>query len=250
MAIPHALVSKTTRSSGGLTNIPVGQTLSNYVCPDYTRVHEYFDDFDQATDITIASPIGWTLTKTGTGAITIKTGVSGGRINVATTNSSGDSTEAQCKSDGYVFTAGKRLMLKYKIQCDNVSTTDIVIGLQKINTAPLTATDGIYFVKATGAATIVAKVVGSSTASTSGTLATMVVNTDITLGLEYNPFNADSATIGTMGTIDLYINDSQVGSVPVVNAPSANLAPVIFLQTNSANARNLQVDYIFQALER
>lgn len=242
-----------TRHYNGVTNVHPRSSLNLYPAMDPSRTFEFFDDFQNPVDLIASSPATWTLTHTaGTGAITQLTGANGigGRIQIATTNGGTDSTQIQANSDGFTFVAGQRWWMKFLFQVSNVADTDVILGLQKIGTTPLAATDGIWYRQTNGAGTgVITIVAAAASTTTSATINTNVAATDVSIGLSYDPWKKDDS--GKLGCIFVYVNDVQAPvRLSVANMPLISLAPVMYIKSNSANARNLAVDYFFAANDR
>ena len=54
----------------------------------------------------------------------------------------------------FSFTPGKKAFFKCRFKVSDATQSDVVIGLQVIDTTPLDVTDGIYFLKPDDAATV------------------------------------------------------------------------------------------------
>lgn len=227
----------TTRFSKGVTNIPQGSTLGTYLAMDPTKIHEFFSDYD-----TYAAG-DYTVTATGAGTAAAASG-DGGLLAVTTSGTSADNVFMQLTNGTFLLDATKRAWFKARIKVDNIATVQLFAGLQSVTTTPLTATDGIYFIK-TNAGTSLDVIVrkNTTTGSTSQTGQVALVNdTFVDIGWYYD--GADKVLF--------YANGAQIGTFTTVSAyfPDAILTPSFGIQTGAAATRLLTVDYVFAAKER
>ena len=116
-----------------------------------------------------------------------------------------------------------------------------MIGLQITDTTPLDVTDGVFFIKADGAATVNLLVEKNNTATTTSSVATMADDTFITLGFYY-----DGST-----QIQYSVNGTVLGTSVTTNLPDDEaLTVTMALQNGAAAAKTMTVDYVFVAKER
>lgn len=238
---------KTTRFPHGITNVPVTSTCGSLGQPDPSRIITFFDDFINESDLVAASPTSWTVTKIGSSTIVANAAYSGGSLTFTTAASASDSTTAQLNTGAFLFTAGKKLLIKTQFTPTGVSGQAIIIGLQAINTTPTATTQGIYLSMAAGGVITVVCATGSAT-TTSTTVATAVAATQISVGMVYEP---NALVVGsspqTYGAINIFVNDALITSIAVTNAPTAALSPIIY---NKGNAQVLDVDYLLVCQDR
>lgn len=233
----------TTNFPGGETNAPTGSTLQNYIKNDPTIVHENMVDFGL---VQIGANLQWLSTPVGTPTYAAAN-VDGGALLITTSTGATDAGflqwlggNASTVAETFGLQAGKRSWVKTKFKLSDSTNSAFAIGQQITNTTPLNPTDGVYFIKATGAQTVSFVVKASSVATTITNIATMVDNTFITLGYEYNGVDR----------FNYYVNDVLVGGAPVTNMPAHTLALTLGLQNGAAAAKTATVDYIFGAEER
>jgi len=219
------------------TNTPI-QTLANFGMPDPTEYHTLFDDFN------IFTAANWIVTETGAAGTVALTAGNNGLLLITTDALDNDAEWIQSLVGSFLPVAGKKLFFKAKFQASEATQSDIIFGLQIIDTTPLDATDGIYFYKADGAATFDVFVrknatTGSNTGAAVGTLA---ADTDITLGFYFDGIE----------TTSFFINDILVKNLSSVAAylPDAALAMSFGYQNGAAGAETMTVDYVFAAMER
>ena len=207
--------------------------------PHHQKYHYYFNDFDTylASDWTI------TTTEDGTGSATEALADGDGGL-LLVTNAAGDNDHDffQLKKEGYKYEAGKQLAFNIRFKTNDATQSDIVAGLQLTDTTPLDVTDGIFFLKADGAATISFIVEKDSTQSTLTLPNSLADDTFMTLGFVYDPKDQK---------FHVFQNNVLAGTVVSTNAPdNEELALSFGIQNGAAAAKTLTVDYIGASKER
>ncbi|HKR17718.1 hypothetical protein [Rhizorhapis sp.] len=230
-----------TRFPGGVTNAARASTLFNAGFQDPTKWHVYFEDFD-----TYAAG-DWTITKTEAGAGSASealTDVDGGALLITNDAADDDNDFFQKKGESFLLEAGKRAFFKARFKVSDATQSDVVIGLQVTDTTPLDVTDGIYFLKADGAATLdVICRKNATTGSTSASAITSLANdTFIVLGWYYDG----------KSTLAYFVNDVQVGSLDASSSylPDTEITVSFGIQNGEAVAKTMTVDYLLAAKER
>ena len=229
----------TTHFTSGVTNVGADSTLGKLKAPAPHKYHTYFNDFDTylASDWTI------TTTEDGTGSATEALADGDGGL-LLVTNAAGDNDHDffQLVKEGYKYEAGKQLAFHMRFKTNDATQTDIVAGLQLTDTSPLDVTDGIFFLKADGAATISFIVEKNSTQSTLTLPNSLADDTFMTLGFVYDPKDQK---------FHVFQNDVLAGTVVSTNAPDDEELTVSFgIQNGAAAAKTLTVDYIGASKER
>lgn len=236
----------TTNFRDGVTNAAIEETLGDYIRMDPTQSFQFFNDFESVNVGTTGTD--WLATNVGvTPTYVAAPAVDGGAVLITTTTGATDSCfiQWQGKNAGtaiapFAITAGKRTWFKARFQTSDATLTDIIMGLQSVDTTPLSVANGVYFYKPTGAATMNFIVCASSTLTTTTAVATMANATWIDVGWQYNGVDK----------IIYYINNAAVGTSVITNMPSAALTASFGIQNGAAAAKTLTVDYIFVAEER
>ena len=229
----------TTHFTSGVTNVGSDSTLGKLKAPAPHKYHTYFNDFDTylASDWTI------TTTEDGTGSATEALADGDGGL-LLVTNAAGDNDHDffQLVKEGYKYEAGKQLAFNIRFKTNDATQTDIVAGLQLTDTSPLDVTDGIFFLKADGAATISFIVEKNSTQTTLTLPNSLADDTFMTLGFLYDP-NTQKFRV--------FQNNVLAGTVVSTNAPDDEELTVSFgIQNGAAAAKTLTVDYIGASKER
>ncbi len=229
----------TTHFTSGVTNVGADSTLGKFKAPAPHKYHTYFNDFDTylASDWTI------TTTEDGTGSATEALADGDGGL-LLVTNAAGDNDHDffQLVKEGYKYEAGKQLAFNIRFKTNDATQTDIVAGLQLTDTTPLDVTDGIFFLKADGAATISFIVEKDSTQSTLTLPNSLADDTFMTLGFVYDPKDQQ---------FHVFQNNVLAGTVVSTNAPdNEELALSFGIQNGAAAAKTLTVDYIGASKER
>jgi len=230
------------RYPSGVTNVGANDALRNMPEPDPTKTIMFWDDFFTYT------AANWTVTETAAGATqAINTGARGGILELTGTAGGGatDVTQIQLINETFKCTSGKQLWIKARFAATaTLANFGILVGLAITDTSAVAGvSDGIYFRKATGAATLEAVIEKDSTESTSGTIATMVSGTYVECALYYNGKNA----------VEVYYNGNKVYTFTTLTnlCQDEELAVTLASVNATAAAANvLSVDYIMVAEER
>jgi hypothetical protein len=102
-------------------------------------------------------------------------------------------------------------------------------------------TDGVFFIKADGAATVDFRVEKNNTATTASAIATMANDTFIRLGFYYDGASA----------VQYFVNGTYTGSSVTTNLPDdEDMTVTIAIQNGEAAAKTMTVDYVYVAKER
>jgi hypothetical protein len=227
-----------TRFSNGVTNVGDTSPRAGLRMPDPTLYHTYFNDFDQyvAAD--------WTVTETQAGATQALTSGDGGWLALVNSAANNDLNAIQLNPASFSFTSGKKAFFQARLKVDSASLAAFVVGLQVVDATPLDVTDGVYFLKAAGAATIDAIVRKNATtgSNSASAIASVADNTFVTLGMYYDGdskvyYSVNETVLGSLSATSAYLPDT----ITTVSVAVAN---------GSAVARTLTLDYVFAAFER
>lgn len=230
----------TTNLIDGVTNVAEGTALGTYIMPDPTSAHTWFDDFD---DYTAAE---WTITEVGTGTRAVGN-LDGGILVI--TNAAADDNSNYLQWSGntsaatvetFKFEANKPTWFKARFKVSDATQSDLVMGLQITDTTPLDATDGLYFMKLDGSATLNLLATLNST-STTAAIGTLANDTYVTVGFYYD---------GDL-TIQGFLNDVRVASMVTTNLVTDEELTISFgIQNGEAVAKSMSIDYIFVSKAR
>ena len=229
----------TTHFTSGVTNVGTDSTLGKLKAPAPHKYHQYFNDFDTylASDWTI------TTTEDGTGSASEALADGDGGV-LLVTNAAGDNDHDffQLVKEGFKFESGKQIGFHVRFKTNAATQTDIVAGLQLTDTTPLDVTDGIFFLKSDGAATISFIVEKDSTQSTLTLPNSLADDTFMTLGFIYDPKDQK---------FHVFQNNVLAGTVVSTNAPDDEELTLSFgIQNGAAAAKTLSVDYVGAYKER
>jgi hypothetical protein len=203
--------------------------------PAATLYHTYFEDFDYYT------AADWTVTETDAGATQALADGDGGLLLITNTAADNDLVSLQKKGESFRFASGKPLFFEARFKVSDATQSDVVIGLQITDTTPLDVTDGVFFIKADGAATVNFLVEKNNTATTASAVATMADDTYIRLGFYYDGVSA----------VQYFVNGSIAGSSVTTNLPDdEDMTITIAIQNGEAAAKTMTVDYVYVAKER
>ena len=229
----------TTHFTSGVTNVTTDSTLGKLKAPAPHKYHQYFNDFDTylASDWTI------TTTEDGTGSASEALADGDGGV-LLVTNAAGDNDHDffQLVKEGFKYEAGKQIGFHIRFKTSDATQSDIVAGLQLTDTTPLDVTDGIFFLKSDGAATISFIVEKDSTQSTLTLPNSLADDTFMTLGFIYDPKDQK---------FHVFQNNVLAGTVVSTNAPDDEELTLSFgIQNGAAAAKTLSVDYVGAYKER
>ena len=227
-----------TRQPGGITNVGTSDLFASMSQPDPTKFHQYWNDFDTYT------AGDWVVTETQAGATQALTAGDGGLLLITNSAADDDIVALQKTPAAFSFTAGKKAFFKTRFKTSDATQSDIVFGLQVVDTTPLDVTDGVYFLKADGSTSV--SVICRKNATTGSTsaagVATLANDTFVTLAFYYDG-------IGSV----FYAVDGVVGGS--LDASSAYLPDTVTtvsfaIQNGEAVAKTLTVDFVYAAVER
>ncbi len=218
-----------TRFPSGVTNAAPGTPLGMLGTPDRTKFHEFWDDFDTYT------AADWTVTETGT-ATQALTDADGGVLLITNSAADDDASFSQKVGESFLMEAGKPAWFTCRFQASDATQSDIQIGLIITDTTPLDATDGIYFLKSDGAATIsIVCRLNATTGSTTATVGTLTAATMTQLSWYYDG----------KSTLSYFLNADQVGSLSTTGfLPDTELTVSYGLQNGEAVGKTLSLDYL------
>jgi hypothetical protein len=228
----------TTRFVNGLTTAKKTQPLGEFILPDVTKAHIYFNDFDNYT------AADWTITTTeyGLGDATEALADEDGGVLLITNDDADDDADFFNKvGESFKFESGKKLWFEARFKTSDATQTDIVMGLQVTDTAPLDVDDGVFFQKDDGDANIDFHVEKNDTATSATAITTLADDTFIRLSFYYNGDDK----------IFYYADGVALGSSVTTNLPDDTELTISFgIQNGAAAAKTLSVDYILAAKER
>lgn len=227
-----------TRFPAGVTNVAETDIFADLTMSDQTKYHTYYNDFD-----TYAAG-DWVVTETQAGATQALTAGDGGLLLLTNSAADDDLNALQKTPAAFSFTAGKKAFFKCRFKVSDATQSDVVIGLQVVDTTPLDVTDGIYFLKADGAKTVdfICRK-NATTGSTSASAVTSLADdTFATLAFYYDGeskvyYAVDGSVKGSLDASSSYLPDT--------------VTTVSFaIQNGEAAAKTMTVDYVFAAIER
>lgn len=259
MALPRSPTPG--RSPAGFTtDWPWGPMAdSGYGNPAY--YHQFFDDFDNALGVAGL----YTVSAGGAGTVAHTAG-DGGLALFTTAGASGNFESIQLPAASFTLPqgagAGKKLFYMTRLQLSDVTNSALVAGVVNITGTPFTAiADGVWFSKASGGTVLN---INSAIASTVTT--TAVPTSAYTLA---NATNIDLAFyIDWYGNLNVFTSPNMVGFVPEsgtgattpsrgrclqisgLSLTTANLSPILGVQTGAAAVKTMTADFHLAQKER
>lgn len=231
-------ISEVTRFLNGVTNASQNAIFADLTMLDPTKFHTYFNDFDTY----VAGD--WVVTETQAGATQALTAGDGGLLLLTNSAADDDLVALQKTPAAFTFTAGKKTFFSARLQVSDATQSDFVVGLQVVDTTPLDVTDGVYFLKADGAATVsfICRKDATTGSTSASAIATVASATDTTFAFFYD------------GVDQVYyaVNGVPLGSLVATSAflPDANCTISFAIQNGEAVAKTMTVDWVFAAKER
>lgn len=177
----------------------------------------------------------WTVTTLAHASTITRTAAVQGGLSVVTAGAENDGSNIQLNGTMFKLDVGKPVAWGTRFSIDDVTQSDFILGLCVVDVDLFGGmTDGIYFEKSDGAATVTFVTEAASTETTSGTLATMVDATKIALGFVWDGVSA----------VYPYINGVR-GTAVTTNIPTGVwLTPSMELLTGAAAARTFLFDFV------
>jgi hypothetical protein len=229
----------TTNFPDGVTNAALNSATTGQIAEDPTLLHSYFDDFNNYT------AANWVVTVIGTTPTAALTAGDGGLLLLTDSAGATDGISLQKTPAAFAFNAAKKAWFNCRFKCSDATLSNLQFGLVIVDTTPLDATDGIYFIKNTAAATIDLIVRKNATTGSNikSAIATLVNDTYITLQWYYDGngrvfYGVNGTLVGSMDASSTYLPDA------------TNLTVSMTLQNGEAVAKTATIDYIYAAFER
>ena len=228
MPLPN---NSTTRLPSGINNQPTSSLFANFPIPTPNSLLTYFNYFFTYT------AGDWVVTETQAGATQALTAGSGGWL-LLTNSAADDDLVALQKTPAMLdLSATKQTWFSSRFKVSDATQSDVVIGMQVVDTTPLDVTDGIYFLKADGAATvnIVCRKDATTGSTSASAIATLVSDTFIQLDWYY-----DGA-----GYLYYAVNGVVGGSLSVASYfPDTTTTVSFAIQNGEAVAKTMTVDWV------
>lgn len=247
------------RFPGGVTNNSPFQTLAQAGITDPFFYHVYANDFDSlnSTDFVV------TDTGTNTNALTAE---DGGVLLTTTSAGGSDASFLQLGAASFQFVpttatvAGKKSFFKTRVKLSDATNSTFYAGLISTSTTPLTANDGLFFLKATGATTFVLRsIVGGVATDLALTGFNFADATYIELGWYFDGKSTVYAFVDNLtgyypqsGSGATNVGTSNKGAVAAFTPTltTALLNPSFGIQNGAAAAKTMSMDFILAARER
>ena len=221
----------TTRLPSGVNTETASSIFANYPIPRTASLIEYFNDFMTYT------AGDWVVTETQAGATQALTAGSGGWLLLTNSAADNDLIALQKTPAMLDLSATKQAWFSCRFKISDATQSDFVFGMQVVDTTPLDVTDGIYFLKADGAATvdIICRKNATTGSTSAASIATAVSDTFIQLDWYY-----DGA-----GYLFYAVNGTVSGSLSVADYfPDTSVTMSFAVQNGEAVAKTMTVDWV------
>lgn len=153
-----------------------------------------------------------------------------------------DSIAMQLVKETIKFISGKETFFKIKLKISDATLSFFMVGVAKTDTTPADVSDGVFFSKAKGVATVFGNVrKNGTTSTTASSLHTVVAATYIELAFLY-----DGAT-----SVIFYVNGIRKGTLSNINLPDdEELTVTIMIENGEAVIKTMTIEYIEAGQER
>jgi len=210
--------NSTTRLPSGVNTEATSSLFANFPLPRDSSLIDYFNDFFTYTTNR------WVVTETQAGATQALTAGSGGWL-LLTNSAADDDLVALQKTPAMLdLSATKQTWFSSRFKVSDATQSDVVIGMQVVDTTPLDVTDGIYFLKADGAATvnIICRKDATTGSTSASSVATLANDTFIQLdwyydGAGYLFYAVDGVVSGSLSVADYFPNTTVTVSFAIQN---------------------------------
>jgi hypothetical protein len=223
---------------GGVTNVKESYPFfGNFLRPvPVGLTYGYWDDLAN-----VQTSTNWTLTQAGTNTLAITDAVGGVQLVTLDVNDN-DHVYAQMIGESFILAAQKPLWFSTRLAINEVIQSDWFAGLYVTDTDPVGGiTDGVYFTKADGAATVNAVSVVGSSATTLSSIKTLVNATQTVFEFYWNGVDF----------LDFFVDGSPVGHIAGSARPTTEMRLSWAFQTGEAtNVKTLSMDWIGAELVR
>jgi hypothetical protein len=229
-----------TRYPKGVTNVSPTRPHAFMGIPYRAKYHEFFDDFDNY------EADQWVSTVTGSGTSVVQA-LDGGILKLTNSAADDDAIFSQWSGDDaaggiitWSFETGKQLWFSARFSVSDATQSDVVCGLQSIDTTPLAVANGVFFRKADGSATM------TLVACASSVELTVNCGTLVTDAMTEWAFYWDG-----VATLEAYKDGvKQAILVPAASLPSVVLAQSFGVQNGEAVAKSMSVDFLSVVKDR
>ena len=205
------------------------------------RVHKFVTDFTRlAVDDTTGDPTEWTVTMVeagdGDSTMTLQDDAQCGWVKLQAAGNENDGVNAQMKGEPFKLSSGDKLYFGAKIKVDEATQSDFIVGLCiGGNTTLLVGmTDGVYFRKVDGSASMTFVTEKNST-ETESTAATVAAATEYIV-----EFFCDSTSY-----VYAYVNGTKVAThtANIVDDEALTVS-LAYLNGAAQASKGLHVDWI------
>lgn len=228
-----------TRFPNGVTNVLENTIFNALKMPNPMLYHQYSEDFDYY------NAANWTVTETQAGATQALTDGNGGLLLLTNSAADDDVNQIQKVGESFLPTLGKKFFMEARFAISDVLQSDMAIGIQVANTDATDAvTDGIYFLKADGAADLIVRCRKNTTtgATQADTGIDLVNATMVVVAVYYD--GVDRLYYAVNGNVLGYLDASSSF------LPDTELAPVACIKNGEAVAKTMTIDRIFCSQEQ
>jgi len=224
----------TSRFTNGVTTATKTEPMGEFILPDVTKAHTYFNDFDTY----LAGE--WVVTEVGV-ATQALANEDNGVLLVTNAAADNNSSFSQKVGESFLFETGKKLWFEARMKVSDATDSDWIVGLQITDTTPLAVTDGVYFRKDDDDANIDFVVIKDSTATTASAIAVNADATYVRLSFYYDGVDE----------IVYFVDGVRQGKSVTTNLPDDEELTISFgVQNGEAVAKTMSVDYILAAKAR
>lgn len=220
------------RFPSGVTNVSPTADTAQLPVPDPSSIHMYWNDFD------VYNADDWTVTATGTSPVALAD-ADGGVLTITTGSTENDGDFLEAEGESFLLEAGKKAWVKARFKCNDVTQSDIIIGLHSTDTTPQDATLRFLFESVDGSANMYFNIDDNTTDSDS-TAFTLVDDTWVVVCAYYDG----------KGNVEIWVDGTKRSTMTSVGLPGAEMAIGFGCLTGEAAAQTFSLDYLLVAKER
>lgn len=233
-----------TRFPNGINNVDVSSIFNSLKIPSPLGYNIFDENFYEYT------AAQWTVTETQAGATQGLIDGNGGVLSLVNSAADNDLNAIQriaagISAESWLLDPAKKFFMRCRVNINNITLSDMIMGLQITDATPLAVSDGLFFRKSEGSATVNLVAVKNAVEAVLAVGSIVIAPTYTDLDLFWDGQGVtDGRLYGALnGTIAGYIQPG--ASFPDDEPLTISLA----VQNGSAAARTMNIDRVFIAQE-
>jgi len=250
---PTVFAQTTTNFGYGVTNVSNADPLGYITLPVPVDMIQVFDDFNTdasivgAASVNVATPetailpySQWYMYSVGS----YSNGITASTLVINTGPTDNDNVFYRSRDAIFLPATGKEIyfeaLINFASTTGDTTQSDMLTGLLIVDNTPIDTTSGIWFQKRDGSDNFQFRVANSGNITEATPNITIAVDTNYKLSYHYDG----------VSKINYFINDVQYGAAATTYLPTTALVATFGVQTGTSSAAELDIDYIYAAMER